>query len=717
MKMKGISFIEQNVEKIVVVVVGLIAVGAVGMQFVGRGNMVEVDKQLVPPDKVFEPVARKANEVRTRIERADPDLPKVPEVALMAKFEERLTGRYMPVERLPSLARGPRIQFDVQEAVADALYAELTPPAPSQPVAHAFWCTIDPLQVVTFPELAPYLPEEQPFDKAAVSVQVLYDGTALRAALERAPEGLAPVRLTWWRDRISVIGFEVERQERTYDGRWPTDPSGAPVTELIGQLPGYPDIAEFFVESARTAGDVGALLDAVRPEEHNILRPPFYRTMMGTPEWVEPMLVTAAEGPAEPAGDRDVSRLVLEIRQLGDRITTMQRTLQQPTQAPREQTPPPGGGRGRGVAPPPTQTRQGEMTAEQRRRQQMEQQIQRLETERSSKEEELRRRGFTPDGKRIATTPAAAPGGRPTAEPSLLDNPSVKLWAHDVTAEPGRMYRYRTRVKINNPFFGQAGALKPEQKHLAESPVLAGEWSSWSSPVTVEYAEYFFITSGSEQGPIGGPRATAELYRFYYGYPRKATITIQPGDLIAGEARLPKDLVVFDIQKLLDAREHGLPGAPPMGEPAGPGAGKTGPGGTPGRDDMREAPIGGEGPSLTDLGTPAPERLQIMVDALLLDVASGVTEVDRGIIGAQMTRSTIQVFIKDRDGNIIVRNPEEERNSAVYRRLAAAARLGETQGEARPEPARPEPRVVPPPPPPPTRPGPGGGGGGGGGGG
>ena len=56
----------------------------------------------------------------------------------------------------------------------------------------------------------------------------------------------------------------------------------------------------------------------------------------------------------------------------------------------------------------------------------------------------------------------------------------IQIWAHDITIEPGRTYRYRFTVELYNPFFARKLDLIKEQHDLAESITLASQTSEWS---------------------------------------------------------------------------------------------------------------------------------------------------------------------------------------------------------------------------------------------
>ncbi|KAA0235903.1 hypothetical protein EDM76_08230, partial [bacterium] len=88
---------------------------------------------------------------------------------------------------------------------------------------------------------------------------------------------------------------------------------------------------------------------------------------------------------------------------------------------------------------------------------------------------------------------APVPGTRPE---STLNAPSITLWTHDLTAQPGASYAYRFRVVINNPAFGRN--LQQSQAALAASSMLRGEWSEWSDAVQVDPQTAVFITAAAE---------------------------------------------------------------------------------------------------------------------------------------------------------------------------------------------------------------------------
>ena len=66
----------------------------------------------------------------------------------------------------------------------------------------------------------------------------------------------------------------------------------------------------------------------------------------------------------------------------------------------------------------------------------------------------------------------------------------------------------------------------------------------------VDPNEFFFVTSAEPRSEISAsPKAAAEMYVFYYGFYRMASVSLEPGDVLTGTAKLP-DLKLADMKKL-----------------------------------------------------------------------------------------------------------------------------------------------------------------------
>ncbi len=718
MKLKGINPLEQNADKIVLAAVGLAVVGAGAMAFLSPGNTVKVGNQAnLPLQAAFDPVEQAAQELQRNLEATEPRKPELPTFDLSSKvrlgtalpIKEPLAGRTLALGPAPDIGR-PAIG-GVPAAVA---FGVPVVPRPTGAVAASFSSTISPVEVLRNPGLSAFVPEVQPFDKAAVSMEATFDGAALRASLETDPDGPGPLEaipLGWWRegaglDQVEIVAVEWERELlRSPDGSTPSSPE----IVAIKPPPGFDDWMGLWNDSVRSLGDMPPAIDRWRASRELVQRPDYYQTIAG-PEWKRP-----SEAPAEGA-DRSTANRIRNLRAQLDRILRDLEAARADLQAAR---PEPrggdrdggrdagrgggesggrgGGGKG-GVGGVPRQTPTPDADPGQSR-QAIERRIQNLEQRRNTAVRQL-----TDLGEKVelpGEADAAAASGTEVAAttPATLDSTEVPVWAHDITAVPGATYRYRARVIINNPMFGRN--LQEGQRALAEASTIASEWSDWSSPTTVDLPAYFFMTSADERSQLSPrPWATAELFVFYYGYYRSATVRAEPGDVIAGEAKLP-ELKFADMEKLKGLLDAGT--LPAAAAPA-PGAAQPAPGGRTGRGPtalprQRDDSVGGgstvpttgrgtptaPGPGPTPGQTPAaseiftiaaPRERPLSADAVMMDVLS-LPLADNG------DRRGFHVMVLDREGQIMVKTPGGDGDDAAYRKVRASAEAGERQG--RPE--------------------------------
>lgn len=747
MKLKGINPIEQHVEKIVVGVLVAVFVGVLAMQFLTQPNRVNVGREKgLPPSEAFVPVEREARSLAAGLEAPEPQLPEAPGLSIASRFNDAFAGRMGPSSQATPLGAPPRIRGVEAVVVASSQYAPLAVPAPTGQVAAIYQGTISPVEVLRHPELASLVPSQQPFDKTSVSVEAVFNGVALKQALETDPDGagqgVEPMPIGWWRDvatgndMIEVLGVQLERETvRAPDG----SAGDASSRTIVPVIPGRPDMLSRWTRDVRSLGDVAPLLSEAARESEEIQRPAFYDLIAGTP-WSQPS--EAAELGASADRARQVERLRRDLARVDGELANLRERLAQ-IPAPAAERPTPGGER----QPPPPPRRGGPgaggggATGGDRERPRaeepagnravIERQLRAKESERTRVVTRLEALGERVEG--IDASAENRDADR-AAFLGVLENPELRTWAHDLTAEPGAVYRYRLRVALNNPFYGRN--LQESQRSLAESSVVYSGWSEWTAPVEVPRSDYFFITSAEPRGEVSArPRATAELFVFYYGYYRSATVSLEPGDVLRGEARLPElKLANMDELRRVLAGDApaATPGAPaPGGVQPAPGGGRgrpgagPGPGASPsdGRDESpaRTQPGTGQAPGASADGLPswmsvdAPRSLPLSVDALFLDVARVAAASTSAVPGGE--RERFQAILRGLTGSVERRSPDLDRGSAIFRWVENSARAGQTQGAPtvrpveNPSPTAPLPRREAPRPP---RRGEDGGGGGGG---
>lgn len=741
MKTKGLPWIEQHVEKVVLGVVGVALVGIVGLQVLHQPNRVAVGKgQALPPDQAFKPAEDAARALKGKVETDNPTLPPPLAIDLPKTLADRLARPVIPAANIAALGAAAVVAEGRSVEVAAVVdYAPLAVPAPTGVVGATLAATIHPAEQVHHPDLAKLLPSAQPFDKVGVSVEGHFSGAALRAALLADPDGegkTQPIPRGYWQDplrtdvaMIDIVAVEMER-ELVRPALGSSEKAGT--STLLSGMPGRWNSLQEWSAHVRNVGDVPSELGQVHQMAEQIQRPAYYALIAGQ-SWAEPAEMHERVEMADQQAQID--RLQKQRTDLRARLAQAEDELSHlPAPDPNQKRagsappppPPPSGGGGRGggggrAGPPPSgpgPSSQPKKEDPTQRRATLLSQVRNLTQQIKGVERRLGDLGV----KLVDSPPPGTQPIQPLAVP-LLDDPDIRLWSHDMTATPGAAYRYRLRVVVNNPLFGRA--LRKEQEGIAKDSLARGVWSDWSEPIEVEPTRDFFIVSASvpnEQSPQ--PSATADLFVFYYGQWRKASPRVTPGDTFAAEIKVPA-LPIYDLKKVGEkfplgqpltgsAPSPSAPPAGPDGRPGRPGQGRfagpdvpplTPP--SPTRADPAEGVIQLEGVD----STPGPTSLAAGVSAVFLD-AQRALMADPELQGH--SRETLSAVLREKDGTLVTRNPEEESASPVFKRLEAMYRMSKVAKAPTNTPQQPGPTA---PAPgrdrPPTSLGGGGGGGGG----
>lgn len=152
--------------------------------------------------------------------------------------------------------------------------------------------------------------------------------------------------------------------------------------------------------------------------------------------------------------------------------------------------------------------------------------------------------------------PGPKPAAQAQAQPEVVPHPKFptqQVWAIDGNIDSvlgGRMYQYRVRLLLFNPFYGQPKALRnPTDARL---PYIRGEWSPPSDPIYIEPDTQFFARSTTkERGEV-----SFDMYKWVEGVWVKATAKVGYGDVVACDSKVDvsdtkKELVQFNSEALL----------------------------------------------------------------------------------------------------------------------------------------------------------------------
>jgi hypothetical protein len=605
--MKGINPFERHVEKFVFALFALFVMGVLLLQtgLLGGSRTVKVGSTDFPLDGALAGVKDLALQRQSRLQ-SDQVASGVPESLPdpVEVFESAKSGDSAPLATLATLgAAALRSESTGSQAPGfelpkggDARFAELALPKPAAPLTIIFEGTIDPIAVAEIgAPLAAHLPPQQPFDARIVSVESAFDAAALRKSIE-APdaEGVVALPDSFWHGRVELIDVEWTRQQRGSDGQWGDE-------QILESPPGTQSLRAVATKADFQPGDFKELLDRERTLREDLRHPEFYPTITGR-SWTWPSLVRKEielkEAPEIIALKRelaDTRRRLEESRRALERLlnkSPAKKDRDDRGGTPPGKGPPPGGGGGPGGSADASPARdpfegfpedldridwpeiparwlaqglgggggggrdgdkpEGPSTDEKRKerealaKKRLEDQIAQLEKREHEILDELAKKGVADKGDLIQTRFA-----EPHASLASPESEKITLWTHDLSVRPGGAYRYKARVRVTNPYYGQADRLQKDQQRLAEDPFLVSDASEWSEPVAVEPDTVYFVTSASEPGgPLASAsRAGAEIYHFFYGYWRKTTVSMTPGDVLAGAVELPAEWTTFTLER------------------------------------------------------------------------------------------------------------------------------------------------------------------------
>lgn len=518
MKTKGISIVERHGEKAIVGVFALLALGVVAFQFVGAGNRVTIENnQKVEPDRAFDSITRKAQQVAGQI--ADPNpasgIPEtVPDAAQIVRHRVE-QGLLRADEPLP-VALGLSVTEEEVAIPDDARFAAIDLPAPSGVAAAQYIVTLNPLAVADSEALASVAPAQQPFDLRAVSVQASFPAAEFRANLEADPDGAGPLSAlprTFWVNRTAILDVRLERQRVNADG------STGPV-ERVAPSPRAESFASA-VSPGMSPGEFQTLAREARTQISLVAQPPFPPTIAGD-IWAPPAQVRDGAVVRENA---EIANLRRSLEQRDREKADIERRLE-------------------------TATGEQARNSLNARLNALQSDIDRLEARIVELDEQ----------QAAQASDNAAPSGLPEAR-NIETAQDIAIVAHDLTAKPGEAYRYRLSVGVTNPFFPWGANLQNDQRDLAEQPILYTDATEWSEPIQIApQAQVFFTRAagGQDAAAVGGFRvgdASAEVFGLFYGHWRSASSRLAPGDTLSARVPLPQGLQTY----LIDIPEGGAP--------------------------------------------------------------------------------------------------------------------------------------------------------------
>ena len=546
MKIKGISPIEQHVEKLVLIIFALFAMAMFVLQFniFGDPNAVQIDpNRKVSPAQAVEAISDMARRKEGEIDAiAGAEVPTPP--GPLDRFNEAARTPAVPpafttVALFPGATGSTTIDpTDVPHdgAIAESVL-EIAIPGPTAPFARAFGATINPLVPASQPEFTAILPADQPLDIRAVSIQATFPAAELRAALAEIPEQetIRSLPLSWWVDQVEILDVEVARDRLGTDG-------SVVDTEILPPVPGVASLRARIFAADVAPRDLPAILADERSNRAAIRRAPFPDSIAGAP-WIWPAL--AAERDAADPNRVAVQRLVDERRRVLTEIERLKKPRPgQGREDERRPDPPPGPGPGGGPRPGGAGSGGSSSGAGSAANiaKRIEDLIKRAADIETRLRDEFQRNA---DGDALSKVDDAIFTEAVESITARSASAAVTVWTHDLHPEPGQTYQYRVRVWITNPLFGHADQIGADQRSAASALAIASPWSDPTATIAVEPSPAAFVASASTGEGLGGldlrraATASLDVFAFHYGYWRGTDITLSPGDQLRADIPIP----------------------------------------------------------------------------------------------------------------------------------------------------------------------------------
>jgi len=590
MKIKNINFIQKYVDLLVIGLCVLLAVWVVWKFIIAAPHRVEyrdgIQTVQVSPSELPVRQARLASQIEQRISATDNPLGELPRESYpyLEEFRRRLARTHFQRDELLAMTThglgGLWTQAVDQVRMA---YQVPQPPAPEQVLTKTNFnvlASTDDLIRHFSSELSrsgfqdrtaitqeasrdaeklhELIGSPNPRDFNSVSVGAYFDFGALQRAYAAPPPSEEVLRIpdNWWWSSLVITDVILERE--TLDEA--TEQWGN--RTRIDVLPGQPSFRSQRAEYERDVVDY--VMAMIRDYQRDLSNPPFPPLATHSRPWRSPFdderELTMEERRLMMTLSGEIAELQRRIPLLSAQLTRERQTAQPPGQPARGTAPP------RQTTTQRTDPREEQLTLMRQLLAEKERLYAELTGARVTLARERQRFDADAWTQSDMRRPGAMRDGVDGVNDGALDR--VAIWAHDLTIEPGRVYRYRVIVSVLNPLF-QRGRLTDEQRaQYYHRLSLESAPSSWSEPIRTQAVPQWFVEAVNPSTQ----QATVQVWRIFDGMPNSVTFTAAPGDPIGGRTTMqshdgmPRDVdmhvpaVVVDLyrQSLGSAGEAGV---------------------------------------------------------------------------------------------------------------------------------------------------------------
>ncbi len=609
MNPKDTGFFQQNIEKLILAT-GVLFLLVFGWWFLmGEPFTVELGRQSIGPDQIEPQIARRADTLKKRLDEPQSTLPDRPIPSYTQAFQDKSAIKPTALASLSPLAH-PGLGVGLVDSDGDErpTYYLPTPPVAQAVIARKGHSVLsDQIPTRELEGMIKLVGNQQPRDFRYVSVAATFDMDEWIRRLQSGDKNLR-IPQRWWNSMLGVTGVILQRQELDeVTGQWGNT---VLVDKLPNQLAFKPDTQAPATsqQSKETIQLIRARQESIARHEFPLTS----GNILWTPP-SEDAKELDADGQRKLSKLNDkIRKLKEQIRRFQEQTEKTQQNRQDTQGRPgqrdvgrrrggagSEKGGEYGGGGGRRTARGDNKRQDATARTPQEMIRQAQEQLLMTKIERNellglesdallpdrqgaygdygSKDagyganyggyDDPYSRGPGPGGF-VSDDKGAYPGGGPgrypgapgdyaggyraqgQAQAAEPQSRKIQVWAHDLSIEPGKTYRYRVVVAVLNPLYRQK-RIQAEQRDENYDKLALGpdpeelESSDWSDPVHVDGEHYFFMVKGSAKAQT----ASVQVWRVHDGRWVSKEFDVRPGDPIG---RVSQMVLPNGIQQQLD---------------------------------------------------------------------------------------------------------------------------------------------------------------------
>lgn len=498
---------EAHVDKLVLGVIGIVALFLLWVYVIGNPYGVKVDGKTMGPPKIDPHVKRKAEQLAAKLRESASPLPDP--VSAAREYEQKLQSA------MPNITGDLVIPYPgigEEGIVEDRLYAiPVIPDLTDVQLENMRGAARVPDEDVRPDRPYESVPGTQA-DVDLVTVSARLDIETLYNNFETS--FLGPRLKSSWKDaRLAKPVFArlfLQRRLQSAEGQWGPwqDVSPSKVETYRKRLVELP----FKLSESQYGVDIWKAQFDDPKVQREILQPPSYKFTISRTEWMPPEYLIETLNIMEETEKKEKREELEGRRSRTERTTDRRRTTQRPTTRKPEQR-----GRGRDPIEMGMGMEMGGVGM----------------TLKPQKPKERTVEGVAKDFEKEVLDEKFEIKSR--REPLLI-------WATDDTVEPGQTYQYRIRLGVFNPIAGKDWF----ENHQAEYKDQIVLWSQFAEPadtVTVPRRFYVFPTDvlAAADDAGGTQGAKVEVMKYHLGRWRDYEFDVYPGETIGYEVDMTED--------------------------------------------------------------------------------------------------------------------------------------------------------------------------------